>query len=62
MQPGLDPGMTEPLKEASGKQAYIVMKVLKSICDAKATSYQVKKVLSALYNDWGKALPEDAFQ
>ena len=59
LQPGLDPGMSEPLQTESGKKAYIAMKVLKSICGAKVTSYQVKKVLSTLYNDWGKNLPED---
>ena len=54
--------MSEPLQTESGKKAYIAMKVLKSICGAKVTSYQVKKVLSTLYNDWGKNLPEDEIE
>ena len=54
--------MTEPLKTKSGKRAYIAMKVLKSICGAKVTSYQVKKVLNTLFNDWGKNIPEDSLQ
>ena len=62
MQPGLDPGMTEPLKTESGKKAYIAMKILKNICGAKVTSYQVKKVLNTLYNDWGKNMPDDALE
>ena len=62
MQPGLDPGMTEPLKNEHGKKAYIAMKVLKSICGAKVTSYQIKKVLNTLYNDWGKNMPGNALE
>ena len=54
--------MTEPLQTESGKRAYIAMKVLKSICGAKVTSYQVKKVLNTLYNDWGKSMPEDPLE
>ena len=62
MQPGLDPGMTDPLQSKSGKMAYIAMKVMKSICGAKVTSYQVKKVLNTLYQDRGKSLPEDELE
>ena len=54
--------MTEPLQIESGKKAYIAMKVIKSICGAKVTSYQVKKVLNTLYNDWGKNMPKDALE
>ena len=54
--------MTKPLETESGKRAYIAMKVLKSICGAKVTSYQVKKVLNTLYNDWGKNMPEDPLE
>ena len=62
MQPGLDPGMTEPLQSNSGKRAYVAMKIIKSICGAKVTSYQVKKVLNTLYHDLGKNLPEDELE
>ena len=54
--------MTEPLQQMSGKWAYIAMKVLKCIFGAKVTSYQIKKVLSALYNERGKNLPDDELQ
>ena len=54
--------MTEPLQTKSGKRAYIAMKVLKSICGAKVTSYQVKKVLNTLFNDWGKNMPKDSLE
>ena len=54
--------MTKPLETESGKRAYIAMKVLKSICGAKVTSYQVKKVLNTLYHDMGKNLPENELE
>ena len=54
--------MGEPLLTKSGKMAYIAMKVLKSICGAKVTSYQIKKVLNNLYNDWGKNMPDNTLQ
>ena len=54
--------MTEPLQLNSGKRAYVAMKIIKSICGAKVTSYQVKKVLNTLYHDMGKNLPENELE
>ena len=54
--------MTEPLQSNSGKRAYMAMKIIKSICGAKVTSYQVKKVLNTLYHDLDKNLPEDELE
>ena len=61
-QPGLDHRLSAPLDIPQGKEAYILLKVLKKVCDAPVKSYQIKKVLHAVYNDLGNKLPADVLE
>ena len=61
-QPGLDHRLSAPLDIPQGKEAYILLKVLKQVCEAPVKSYQIKKVLHAVYNDLGNKLPADVLE
>ena len=61
IKPGPNRGLTHPFQLDEGKKAYIVMKVLKTLCAAKVKSYSIKKVLNDIYLDLGRNLPGDEF-
>ncbi len=61
-QTGIDPGLKDVLQCPGAKDAYILLKILKTICVAQVKSYELKKIMSDIRRREGDDFARDLFE